>query len=280
MSTVLNDSLYKRFGLEIDLEEVQSGFCMYTKNVLLDYLSPIISPEIYNNTSILKEIQTNTLTESCRQLFKDPRAYYSYDNFIKRIFDINCISFEKYLINLQIFINVLFNYKQIRPELNQVLENLSNYLIDYPILNIALKIYKSKPAQILPSISKTIDLNIENTLNILETIKYKPVLINYEEGLKEFLLAKTQSQLKDVVEDMLTACDELAKIALKDKNKGFKHFFKNSDNYFKNRSTKELYRNLKDWMDSIKHGSLKDFDRMDIETIINAVSSFIRLMAK
>jgi len=105
---------------------------------------------------------------------------------------------------------------------------------------------------------------------------------NYEEGLREFLFAKNKSQLKDAIEDMYTACDEIAKIVLGNKNKGFKHVFKNDDSKkigFSTKYSKELFRNLKDWMDSIKHGTIKNYDRHDVEIIINTVSSFLRLLA-
>jgi len=39
---------------------------------------------------------------------------------------------------------------------------------------------------------------------------------------------------------------------------------------------KELYKNLRNWMDEIKHGTRKEFDRNDTEMIISMVGSLIR----
>jgi len=189
------------------------------------------------------------------------------------------LNFNEYLVKLQILLNVISKYNFVKSELDKLVNDILKFLKDFPILGLKLKIYKTKAPQLFPTVSKFFDGEIDNILGLLEKEQYKSVLSNFEEGLKEFLLAKEKAQLKDVVEDMYTACDELAKIILKNKNKGFKHVF-DKDEYekfgFNNKSSKEIYRNLKDWMDDIKHGTLKKYERNDIEMIILLVASFIR----
>lgn len=120
---------------------------------------------------------------------------------------------------------------------------------------------------------------IKNTLGLLETDKkYEHILSHFENGLKEFLTAKTQANYKDVIEDMYTACDDLVKAILGDKGKGFKHISdKATAAALKlNGHQKELYKNLRNWMDGIKHSTIKDFDKNDVEMIISMVGSLIR----
>ncbi len=133
----------------------------------------------------------------------------------------------------------------------------------------------------MPITSKKFEQDIKNTLGLLETDKkYEHTLSNFENGLKEFLTAKTQAHYKDVIEDMYTSCDELVKAVLKNKNKGFKHISDKSDSVALglNGHQKELYKNLRNWMDEIKHGTLKNFDRLDTEMIITMTGSLIRFV--
>ena len=284
MSKNLNQDLYSRFGLQIELEKIQDGFKKYLKNLLLETLRPLESPDWYKEKDKLQEIQIKILKESSRQMFLD---YDDYDNpdygfkwFIeKEFYDEFEGSFQEYVVKLQILLNIIYRHKFVRYELLELANQINLYLEDYPIMGLKLKIYKTKAPQILPSVSKFFDKEIENTLGLLEIKKYKNVLNDFEEGLKEFLTAKTNPQLKDVIEDMLSACDELVKIISGQKNKGFKHIFK-KDEYKKlelNQNQKEIYRNLKDWMDKIKHGSIKEFDRTDVEMVISLTASFLRI---
>lgn len=282
----LNTELYKRFGLEIELNKTQKGFCVYVRNLLLEDLNPLLNPDHYKEAEELYKLRNSILREACRQTFED---YNNYKNsvpgfkwFIEHVFA-NPIpiasEFPKYLLNLQILLNIINDHKFAEQTLNKLSQHISEHLEDYPILGIKLKTYKIKPPQLLPTISKFMDKKIDNVLGLLEQKKYKSVLDNFEDGLKEFLIAKKKSELKDVIEDMCASCDELAKIIFKDNNKGFKHVF-TKDEYktfgFSNKNSKEIYRNLKDWMDGIKHGTLKQFEREDVEMIITLVASFIR----
>src|SRR3972149_811660 len=97
---------------------------------------------------------------------------------------------------------------------------------------------------------------------------------------KEFLTAQSKSKLKNSVEDMYTACDETVKIVFGDKNKGFKHIFGKTE-YLRlglNGNQKEIYKSANNWMNGIKHGSIKDFDREDVEMIISLTAAFISLV--
>lgn len=110
--------------------------------------------------------------------------------------------FEEYSAHLQILLNILWKYKSVRIELKKLSQHIADYFDDFPILSMKLKIYKTKPPQIIPSTSKFFDEQIENTLGLLETAKYGSILEHFEEGLKEFLIAKSKAQLKNTVEDM------------------------------------------------------------------------------
>jgi len=279
----LNSNLYERFGIKLKLKKVQDGFSVHLKNLLIEYLDPLVNPEGYKEPQELWTIRDNILREACRQMFIDHNRYTRYTNgfkdFVEHSMSIHGNSFEERLINLQILLNVLSDSGELGAHLKNLTKNTSAYLKDFPILGLKLKEYKTKPPQLIPSVSKYFDKQIDNVLGLLEQERYKSVLDSFEEGLKEFLLAKNKSNLKDSVEDMYTACDEMAKEVLGNKNKGFKHIF-DKDEYkkfgFSNKNSKEAYRNLKDWMDGIKHGSLKQYDREDVEMIISLVAELIR----
>jgi hypothetical protein len=216
-------------------------------------------------------------------MFLDFKDFEGFDSgckwFIKINFGSIKNSFEEYLVNLQILLTIVWDHKEIRHEVGKLAQHISEYFEDFPILGMKLKIYKTKAPQVIPSLSKFFDNDIENVLGLLEPEKYKDVLKHFEEGLKEFLMAKTQGDLKDVIEDMHANCDELIKVVSGDKNKGFKHIFAKEEYKkfgFTSKSTKEIYRNLKDWMDDIKHGTLKNYTREDVELIITLSASFIR----
>lgn len=279
----LNNKLYKRFGLELDIKKVQIGFGNFVKFTILQKLNNIIDytktlevhREDYRNVNLL------LLKDLCEQLFCDNSLYdfpLGLEYFIKEEYG-KLDDFSEYLVKIQILINILFTCRYAKIEYNNLINEIDKYLKNYPLLGVQLKIYKSKPAQILPSISKYFDELIDNTLGILEENRFDTILKEFEDGLKEFLSAKTTSKLKNVVEDMYTAVDHLVKIILSDKNKGFRHIF-NDNNYkyfgFTNKNPKELYKNLRNWMDGIKHGAIKQYDRLDVELIIVQVSALIR----
>ena len=280
----LNQDLYKRFGLAVDASQIRDGFQKYMKNTLLDKLSPIVRPDSYEQKNELWKIQGEVLSEICRQLYLDESDYsgsvYSGTWFFeKEFYDEFKGSFEEYLLRLQILLNILFQHEFIHAEVFELARALQNYVNDFPMLGITIKIYKTKAPQILPTTSKKFEEEIKNTLGLLETDKkYEHVLSHFENGLKEFLTAKTQAHYKDVIEDMYTACDELVKSISGKQGKGFKHISDKDDaKALKlNGHQKELFKNLRNWMDEIKHGSLKDFDRNDVEMIISMVGSLIR----
>ncbi len=288
MNNNLNQDLYFRFGLDIDIKRVQNGCKKYLKNEIIAALRPIISPSEYEDSIELWKIQSAVLDEMCRQLFLDVDDWHSivYSSKLKKMIEREISnnfsgSFEEYLLRLQILLNVITEHNSIRHELNQLAERIEKYFSDFPILGITVKIYKRKAPQILPTTSKKFEHDIKNTLGLLETdIKFEHILSHFENGLKEFLMAKTKDNYKDVIEDMYTACDELVKSVSGEIGKGFKHISdKNTAKYLSlNSHQKELFKNLRNLMDEIKHGSCKEFDRDDTEMIISIIGSLIRFV--
>lgn len=102
-------------------------------------------------------------------------------------------------------------------------------------------------------------------------------MVAYEDGLKSFLMSTTKSEYKNVIEDMYTSCDELIKVILNNKSKGFRQVSDKEDSKILglNGYQKEFYKNLRNWMDEIKHGTDKNFNREETEMIISLVSAFI-----
>jgi hypothetical protein len=284
MNNNINQDLYSRFGLKINIESVQDGCRKYFKGIVIDALGPITNSGHYKDAEKLLKNHDSLFEEICRQLFLDSNDYYAvpYTSILAKfiseeISDEFSGSFDEYLFRLQLLINLAHKY--IPYEVGKLALELDRYFQDFLILGLMIKIYKKKPPQILPSTSKKFELEVKNTLGLLETGKeYGDVLSHYESGLKEFLIAKNQAAYKDAIEDAYTACDELVKVVLKDKNKGFKHI-SDKDNAIKlglNGHQKELFKNLRNWVDEIKHGTLKIYDRKDTEMIISLVGSLIR----
>jgi len=286
MGKNLNEDLYDRFGLKVSRDKVISGFILFLENEAWEVTYPMRSPETYREpySTRLTEVRDIVLRELCRELFLDSSDYswsdYTTGQLLDQIFV--STSFKTLLLNVQIFINILYKQEEIRDELERFIDQIKSYIDDFPILGITLKIYKTKSPQILASTSPRLDKEIMDTLGVLDTDKYEPVLHEFEAGLKIFTKAKTKSELKDVVEDMLGSCDEVVKTVFNDRNKGFKHAFdkKTYRALGLNNDQKEIFKNLKNWMDKIKHGSIKEFDRNDIEMIISMSASFIRFVAK
>jgi len=288
MSENLNQNLYSRFGLQQDLSRVQGGCKKYFKGLIVNILGPITRPDAYQESDKLWDIQSVVLDEVCRQLFLDIDDWYGTDSGsgLKRLVEDEISdefpgAFTEYLFRLQIFINIAYEQDFIRQELNELAKEIEKYLNDYPILGVTIKIYKSKAPQILPVTSKKFGQDIKNTLGLLELDKkYEHVLKNFESGLKEFLTSKTQANYKDAIEDMYTACDELVKAIAGNKNKGFGHISDKdvSSLVGLNGHQKEMYKNLRIWMDEIKHGTNKNFDKNDAEMIISQIGSLIRFI--
>lgn len=293
MGDNLNENLYKRFGLQLERDEVIKGFRVFLINKAWKATGPLREADFYDEYSYSEkftEARDAFLEECCRELFLDSSnytydsldAHYSYmSKFLHRVFDYSPDSFDKALMNTQVFINVFYRQKVIGVEFEKFIDAISQYMQDFPILGILVKNYKTKAPQILPAISKRLNKEIIDTLGILDTKQFKSVLDDFEAGLKLFAKAKTDSQFKDIVEDMHTSCDEAVKISLNDRNKSFKHA-KDKNDYKKlglDGHQKEIFKNLKNWMDGIKHGSEKNIDRAEVEMIISMTASFIRFVA-
>ncbi len=277
----LNENIYQRFWLKTDLLEVQKWFKSFVKNLFLDekWLLVINKPDYYKESWELYKVKQSITKEFCRQCFFDYSKYSDLSYWFWLLIDkLSDEIFSKYLVQLQILLNIIYNEKFIRNEYYNFINNIKNYLDDFPQLWLNIKIYKTKKSELFPILNnKILNKNIDNLLWILETSKYKNTLQSLEEGLKIFLFTKINWDLKNVVEDMLATCDEFVKEFLWEKNKWFKHIFKDweFEKFWLNKQNKEIYRTLRDYMDNIKHWSFKDYWREDVEMIINLVVTFI-----
>ncbi|MFH1890969.1 MAG: hypothetical protein ABIJ91_05420 [Candidatus Kuenenbacteria bacterium] len=285
MSDNLNENLYKRFGLQLDRNTVESGFRKHISNLMWDAFYPLHNPSFYKEEfhQPLQEAREIILRTCSKELFLDYSDYtasYGIEHFIRDVFDDDCV-FEEFLIRIQVILNVFWDNKTVHEELETLSDEIEKYLNDFPILGVTIKSYKTKAPQILPATSKRLDKEIIDTLGVLDTKQFKSVLDDFEAGLKLFAKAKTDSQFKDIVEDMHASCDEVVKIVLNDKNKSFKHATDKNDHkkLGLNGHQKEIFKNLKNWMDGIKHGSKKNIDRAEVEMIISMTASFIRFVA-
>ncbi|MGE4443890.1 MAG: hypothetical protein AB7E37_02780 [Candidatus Altimarinota bacterium] len=278
----LNENIYKKFGLDIDLIEVQNGFKLFVKNLFSDQNGLLVlkTPDFYKESGELYKIQGIIKKEYCRQNFLDYSKYndstYGFGWLLDKLTEEK--EFNKYIIKLQILLNIIYKEKFILTEYYNFLNNINIYLSDFPQLGLNLKIYKTKSAEFFPILSsKVLSKNIDNLLGILELDKYKNTINSFEEGLKIFLFSKTEGDLKNVIEDMLSVCDEFVKEFLGNKNKGFKHIFKDGEfeKFGLNKQNKEIFRTLRDYMDNIKHGTFKEYTKEDVEMIINLTVTFI-----
>lgn len=281
MNSNLNDNLYKRFNLELEKSEVETGFIKYSKTTFEETLGPLRNPDSFQGSEKFQKMQRQILSESCRQMFFDFEKYddwnYGFGWFIDKVFDGN---FPRFLVRLQILLNLIFNLQILKYEMEQYTQQLGGYLDDYPILGITIKVYITKPPQILPTTSKIFSEEIKNSLGLLELEKaYQDILKNFEGGLGEFLSASTQEQLKDVVEDMYTACDATVS-AVSNSQNGFRNIFvgKSPLKLGLNKWQINIFDELRDWMDKIKHGVEKNYTKEDVEQIVLLVSSFIRIV--
>lgn len=282
----LHNKLYNRFWLSFDLDKAQNWFKKYIKNLFNDsknWLFVIIKPSNYKETKELNEIKFRVLKESCRQLFLDYSDFSFYissesefTNLVEKI--TNYKNFNEYIFSLQIILDLIYKEKLIKVEYYNFINSINEYLKDFPEIWILLKIYKTKSAQFFPSnLSKVLEKNIENSLWLLENIKFNNTLNAYEEGLKLFLSAKNYSDFKNIIEDLLWTLDEFVKEFTWQNNKWFKHIFKEWEyqKFWLNNQNKEIYRTLRDYMDSIKHWSIKDITKGDIEMSLNLTATFI-----
>ena len=118
----LNADLYKRFGLELELEKVQDGFSKYVKNSILEELAPLAFPDKYQEVNELDTIQRSVVSEAYRQMFIDYK-YFDYlrgfENFIESLFTGDDIDFEEYLLNLQILLNIVSIHSLVKSELDK-----------------------------------------------------------------------------------------------------------------------------------------------------------------
>lgn len=284
----LNYDIYQRFGLSLDIQLVQNGFYHFIKNEAQDKFKPLIHTSLYKDSSELKNASTELVRKFCRQNFLDYKKLIEYSSYapldplIEKFFDSTKVksNFNQYVTYLQILINIIYEQKIISYEFNLFIEEIKQYFIDFPILGLQVKTFKILPPKIIPSVSKKLDQEISDTLDLIENPEFIHVLQSYEQGLKEFLKATTNAEYKDVIEDMYTACDELIKVKLKNKSKGFRQISDKDEAKILglNGHQKEAYKNLRRWMDEIKHGTLKDFNKNDVEMIISLISALIRFI--
>ena len=282
----LNEDIYSRFGLNLDVEKAQSGFLVFAKNSLLEILGPISNPDLYEGPTELREIQSNIIKEFSRATFRDKNSFYGswnrpFERLLGNIFSSG--SFENVIADLQILINLIFeNYKW--NEKDKFIDEIEKYLDDFPVIGLNIKRYKVKAPQFFPARNRFFDDQVISLLGKLENGDYKDALNYFEVGIKNFIKAKSKTDLKKVVDDMHASIDEFIKVFTNDNNKSFRSIFKSSDEYrkygFKNKRQREMFKNLKDMMDAIKHGSNKDFDKDDIEVIINTTASLLSFLTE
>lgn len=280
MTNNLNQSLYKRFGVELGKEEVEEGFRAYVKMVFEEDLAPLRYPGNYEDSRTFSSAQREVLQEACRQMFLNFEKFqdwnYGFGWFVDFLFERES---SKFLLRFQILLDLIYKNGKFNHELEIFIKKISNYLLDFPIIGLSVRTYKTKSPQLLPSMSKIFEKEVNNTLDLLDvSTEYLEVVKHFENGLKEFLFANTEGQLKDAVEDMYTSCDEVVQIFHSKKNIGFRNIFvgPNTIGVGLNSWQTKIFDNLRNWMDKIKHGVEKGYTREDVEQIILFVSSFIR----
>lgn len=286
MSGNLNERLYKRFGIAYPADKVVLGFRREV-NVSIDHhLSSVIQPDKTSTPEVWWNIQSEVLTEVARNLFEKAYNGTTWQSglgvFIdKHISDTSPADMSEYLLNLQVLLEAVSKQEKLKRALVGIVTNIKQYLDDFPLLNFTIKEYKTKPPQILPRGSKIFSDSVSNTLELLDTDgKYGEILEHYEAGLKELLSAKTKQNLKDVVEDIYTACDIATGLVLGEKEAGIRFLFqkKRAEGLGLNEWQIKIFDGLRGWMDKIKHGSIKDYSREDIEQIILLASTLIRTL--
>lgn len=265
--------LYVRFGLTPDFENEEEKFRNKIENLLKNGK---FGKEIFsNNDADIIWIFNNHIGES--------HGEYYGSEVLKTNHILGDRLFNEYLYRLQVFLDILWGQRQDQADFLAMM--IDNFFEESAInLGYFVKTYKTKAPQILPSNNEKQKEKIINAIDQLEAKpkKYKSVMEHFEEGIKELLTAKTKAQLKDVVEDMSTACDSLIKAVFMDENLGFKHLFK--DNRWEqvklNDSQKKIYSDLNQTIDKIKHDVIKTYAKEDVEIIVYLTGSFIEKVAK
>lgn len=293
--------LYKRFGCDLNLEQAREVAKRNVAAAIHESLKILYNPNLSSFISLegrLGCIQINIVDRLCRLIPADVSKYIGNDDramngthkfelFLEYEFGSEFKgSFEEWLVRVQLLLNVIYEYPDVMyinnvrcKAYDNLAERIELILADCPTLGLTLIKRDSKAAQIYPSTSKKFAENICDVLGLLEKDeKYRHVLVSYECGLKEFLQAKEQFQLKDVVEDMLGVCDELVKVITNTQNRGFGQI-SGKDVAAALRlphQLKESLKQIQDWMDKIKHGTIKDYDKHDVEMIMSIVGAFVR----
>ncbi|MEM5872205.1 MAG: hypothetical protein QW051_05020 [Candidatus Aenigmatarchaeota archaeon] len=262
--------LYKRFGLEFSEEKVEKIFRTKIENILVDGELGNKIFEKENNIPWLICLKFGEIYED--HIFRDKEYTHILGNHL---------SFEEFLMRIQYIIDVLWENKKTKHLAIELANFISESIDELPksLLGIKVIFYKTKSPQIIPTSYQKFEKEVMDTLGVLElNKKFEPIISSYERGLKEFFSAKDKEGYKDAIEDMYTAVDNLVKIITRDRNKGFKHVSeKEVAQVLKvNGHQKEMYKNLREWMDRIKHGSCIDFDKVDVEMIISCISALIR----
>jgi len=264
--------LFERFKIKIEREEVQERFKKKVKNLLIysEYC------KVFDEEKMKFDIVWIIANDFG---FSYIPHFYTEDKY-RLIFPQN-LCFEEYLARLQCLIDTLWKYSKTKHLSLKLAHSIQYTIDDLPVkLGIKIVFYKRKPPQIYPAKVKLLDDKVEEVLGVLESENYPEVLEQFEEGLKEFLNAKAKQQLKDAVEDMLGTCDLLMHSLFNNKNIGFKHLFdkKRLEQIGSNVYQKQILWQLKEWMDKIKHGVIKNYSKDDVEQIIYLTALTIHLL--
>lgn len=266
--------LYKRFGIQIDKERAEQAFIQKLKNIL--------TYGEFGQRLFDKEQKTHKLDffwEISNKLGVEYEgtSEEQYDDIFP---DVENLAFEERLLRFQLILDILWENEQ-KDLAIEFANNIQDYVGESPV-NLGLKVvvYKKRAPQIYFGGGRLLHKAIEETLDLLESQNYPEVTEHFETGIKEFLRAKNKSQFKDVVEDMITACDVLVQTIFKDKNLGMKHLFKDRrwEKIHLNVLQKEIFQPHLNWMNKMKHNTFSDYEKEDIEAVIHITAAFIKLV--
>jgi hypothetical protein len=271
---------YRKFGLSIDVKKAQEMFRNKIKNI---FVFGQLGHDIFRNEKpdIIWRLSNDLGLEY--PSISIPQSYEDY--YFEEVYGYfwgEEINFENYIFRLQILINILWDFEGTRDHCEKLCYFIKDTLETLSLdLGLRVIIHKTKPPQITPFISKKFEKEIVDTLGLLESSeRFKDIVSSYESGLKEFFKAKNKDELRDVVDDMYHCIDSLIQIITGDKNKGFRHVSDKdvSTLLHLNNYQKELFKQLREWMDKIRHIKTSDleYDKNDIEMIISIVSTLIR----
>jgi hypothetical protein len=266
-------ALFKRFDIDIDIETAQEKFRNKINNILFYGLT-------FNDEDSDVEIDDLSWDFANKLSIK-----YSDSNSFKYTYLGDSLPFNEYLLHLQMLLDILkennFDNRY------KVLSDLIEEAIDESVcdLGIRVKRFKDNTVQILREGSKLLDNDlVDDVLGVLDEANKKPIKIVFKKGLKEFFESNVDNQkTKNVVRDMQLSLDETVKLLFKDKNLGFKHFFKGKkwESIGFNDYQKQIYWNLNEYIDKLaKHKSDSKILKSDAENIIYLTAMFIRLAFK